>query len=72
MRKAEEKYGVPSPTISSWVKKGYITLLGNEGNKKFLDEQDVAYCAKVYHARRGQGKWLFNADGTPYVPRSEK
>jgi excisionase family DNA binding protein len=69
-RKAEEKYNIPSPTICSWVKKGFIASLGRDGNKVILDEQDVAFCAKIYHSHRGQGKWLFNTDGTPYVPRS--
>jgi excisionase family DNA binding protein len=72
VRKAEEKYGVPSPTVTNWVKKGYIGIIGQEGNKILLNEQDVAYCAGIYQSNRGQGKWLFNTDGTPYVPRSEK
>ena len=72
VRKAEEKYGVPSPTITSWAKRGYIAVIGQDGNKTLLDEQDVAYCAAIYQANRGQGKWLFNTDGTPYVPRDEK
>ena len=72
VRKAEEKYGVPSPTITSWAKRGYIAVIGQDGNKTLLDEQDVAYCAAIYQANRGQGKWLFNTDGTPYVPRAEK
>ena len=72
VRRAEDKYGVPSPTISSWVQRGYIAILGQAGNKILLNEQDVAYCAEIYHAHKGQGRWLFRSDGTPYVPRSEK
>lgn len=71
-RGAEEKYGVPAQNITTWVQKGFIGKLGVEKNKILINEQDVAYCAEIYHSHRGRGKWLFNADGTPYVPRSEK
>ena len=71
-RGAEEKYGVPAQNITTWVQKGFISKLGVEKNKILLDEQVVAYCAEIYHSHRGRGKWLFNADGTPYIPRSEK
>ncbi len=66
MSEAARKYNVPHPTLSLWSKRFYITKLGKVGNKTMLNEQDVAYCAEIYHANAGQGKWLFNKDGTPY------
>jgi hypothetical protein len=66
VRAAGRKYSIPSDTLSEWSKKGYISTIGFVGNKKMLDEADVAYCAEVYSANKGQGKWIFNPDGTPY------
>jgi len=70
---AARKYQVPQPTISRWVKRGFITKLGKKGQKILLNEQDVAYCARIYHDRGGgiQGRRLFAKDGTPYIPKSE-
>jgi len=72
VRGAEEKYDVPAQNITTWVQKGFIRKVGNDKNKILLNEQDVAYCAAIYRANRGRGKWLFNSDGTPYIPRAEK
>ncbi len=66
--KAAEVYTVPFSTIRGWVQKGYIGVIGSEGKKVLLNEQDVAYCADIYHLRKGQGKWLFDKDGLPYKP----
>ncbi|WP_041455027.1 hypothetical protein [Anaerolinea thermophila] len=68
--KAAEKYRVPFSTLRGWVAKGYIKVIGNEGKKVLLDEQDVAYCAEIYDQRRGQGKWLFDDNGLPYKPKT--
>ncbi|MBI3762225.1 MAG: MerR family transcriptional regulator [Chloroflexi bacterium] len=65
---AARKYGIPSPTISVWTKHGHIKQIEHDKNRVLLDEADVAYCAKVHEERGGQGRWLFNKDGTPYVP----
>jgi excisionase family DNA binding protein len=69
---AARKYDIPNPTIVRWVAKGIIRRMGTDKNRVLIDEADIAYCAEVYHSHRGRGKWLFNADGTPYVSRSEK
>jgi excisionase family DNA binding protein len=69
---ASRKYNIPNQTIVRWVAKGIIRRLGTEKNKVLIDQADLAYCAEIYHAHRGQGKWLFNPDGTPYVPRAER
>ena len=69
---AARKYDIPNPTIVRWVSKGIIKRLGTDKNKVLIDQADMAYCAEIYHHHRGQGKWLFNHDGTPYVPRAER
>lgn len=70
---AERKYDVPNPTIHRWIKKGYITIIGKDKNRVVVDEQDVAYCTEIYKNRvAGRGKWLFNPDGTPYIPKTEQ
>ncbi len=66
---AEQKYGISTQTISRWVQNGYIGQLGREGRKVLVDEADVAYCASVYKQIGGQGKRIFNPDGTPYTPK---
>ena len=68
---AADKYTVNKQTLSRWVAKGYIAILRRDGQKVFLDEADVAYCAEVAKARPGAGKWLFRDDGTPYKPNSK-
>lgn len=72
VRGAEEKYNVPAQNITTWVQKGFIHKFGVDKNRSLLNEQDVAYCAEIYHSRPGRGKWLFNTDGTPYIPQSEQ
>jgi len=64
---ASRKYNVPHPTLSRWKDKGLIKILGQESNKILLDEQDVAYCAYIYHQDGGQGKRIFADDGRPYI-----
>jgi hypothetical protein len=71
MMEASRKYDIPSSTLTRWINAGYISRLSNDGYRTFLDEADVAYCAEIYHKRSGQGKWLFNRDGTPYKPKNE-
>jgi len=67
---AARKYNLLQPTVSNWVKAGFIKRLGADKNRLLLDEQDVAYCAYIHHNRSGkQGSWLFRPDGTPYEYR---
>jgi hypothetical protein len=70
IREGGRKYSVPSPTISVWVDRGYIKVLGNKtvlgGHQKLIDEADLAYCAALYLEDPRQGRKLFNSDGTPY------
>jgi predicted site-specific integrase-resolvase len=67
---AERKYRVHNANFIRWAKAGFISTIGWDRNRRLLDEQDVAYCVHVYRQRKGQGKWLFNPDGTPYIPKS--
>lgn len=68
---ASRRYEISNVTILNWVKRGIIKRLGTEKNKVLLDEQDVAYCVDVYRTHGGkQGRWLFNLDGTPYIPQT--
>lgn len=64
---AERKYSIPNPTLSRWKSKGIIRMIGVDMNRVLLDEQDVAYCAHIYHQVGGQGKRIFATDGKPYV-----
>lgn len=65
-----KKYSIPKTTLFHWFEKGYIKSVGRNGQKVLLNEQDVAYCAGIYEKNKGQGKRLFNKDGTPYRPKN--
>ena len=68
---AARKYGIPDSTLHRWaVNKKFIAILERDGQKVLLNEQDVAYCAEVYKQHKGQGKRVFNSDGTPYKPKN--
>ena len=69
---AARRYDIPQVTVSRWVQKGLIKIIGEDKNKILLDEQDIAYCAEIHHKRGGQGKRLFKPDGTLYIPRTER
>ena len=68
---AARKYGLPNPTISRWVRRGIIRVLGREGQKVLIDEADVAYAVTVYRLKGGRkGMRIFDEDGRPYHPHS--
>ena len=67
---AARRYNLRHQTIVKWAKAGFIKRVGKERNRVLLDEQDVAYCAEIYHQNSGQGKTLFNSDGTPFKPKN--
>jgi excisionase family DNA binding protein len=69
VNEASRRYGVSNRTIGRWVKQGYIACLRRDGQRVLIDEADVAYCARIHRTRGGQGRWLFNQDGTPYTPK---
>jgi predicted site-specific integrase-resolvase len=68
---AARKHNVAVSTVHRWVTRGYITRLGQEGQKVLIDEADVAYCVEIYRAYGSRPRRrLFNDDGTPYVAKS--
>ncbi len=69
---AARKHNIPTGTITRWMQHGYIKQIGKDGKRTLIDAQDIAYCAEIQQQREGQGKWLFNPDGTPYTPKSEQ
>jgi hypothetical protein len=69
---AARKYNTEHSNIIRWTSRGFIKVLGKEKNRILLDEQDVAYCVEIYKTRAGQGKWVFNPDGTPYKPKDSR
>lgn len=65
---AARKYDIPQQTISRYVTKGIIKSIGRDGNKIMLDESYVAYAKEVIKRKKaGQGKWIFDKDGLPYI-----
>ena len=68
---ASRKYGVSTGTLTRWKQAGYIADISSDGYRVYLNEQDVGYCASVYSRRGGQGKRVFNQDGTPYKTKAE-
>ena len=70
LRESADEYNLPVSTLRGWVTKKIVSTIGIDGRKTLLDQADVAYCAKIYHAIGGQGKRIFNLDGTPYKPKT--
>lgn len=56
IRAAERKYGVPSRTISGWVSKGYIRVVLDTKNWKYIDEAELVKLIEKYKTNPGQGK----------------
>ena len=56
LREAARKYGVHSPTISRWVKRGYINILLRTKNELYIDEAELAKVIKIYKESPGQGR----------------
>jgi hypothetical protein len=71
LSEASRKYDLPLTTVHNWVRTGLIEIIGKEKNRILLNESDVAYCSEVRKNNPGQGKWLFNPDGTPYTPKTD-
>jgi predicted site-specific integrase-resolvase len=67
------KYDIALSTLSQWVHRGLIKRLGKEKNKVMLDEAYVAYAVEVKKTYpNSKGKWLFDTNGTPYIPATVK
>ncbi|MEA2008851.1 MAG: hypothetical protein U9O54_06990 [Chloroflexota bacterium] len=72
--KASRDYDIPQPTISRWTNDELIRVVRNEGQKKILDSQDVAYCAFIYQEFQEEGETrgrrIFDDNGLPYKPKT--
>lgn len=68
---AARKYNIPQQTISRWAQKGFIARLGTQGRKTLIDESHIATRAALYHKfKGGQGKWIFDKDGSVYKKKN--
>jgi predicted site-specific integrase-resolvase len=67
---AARKYGLATSTVHGWAQSGYVTRIGQVGQKVLIDEADVAYCVEIFRRSGSRGRRLFNPDGTPYKPKS--
>jgi|GEM_PF-299537 hypothetical protein len=70
INEAAKTYNVSYTTVRNWVVRGLIGRLGNRGQKVLLDQADVAYCVAIFRQGGSQGRRIFNADGTPYIPKT--
>jgi len=52
MNEAIKKYELSGGAISRWVSYGWLTVTKSNGNKKYVDEADVAYIAKLSQAKK--------------------
>ena len=68
---ASREFNIPSGTITRWMQKGIIKKLGSDGYRTLIDKADAAYCSEIYARSGGQGRRLFNSDGTPFTPKAK-
>jgi len=54
--RASEKYGVPTGTISKWIKRGWVKVIRRSTKRVWLDEASFAFMANRYKISPGQGK----------------
>ncbi len=58
---AAREYKLSQVTISQWVKKGQLELKRQQGQKKLVDEADIAYLAALGRAKKMRpGKKVFS------------
>jgi predicted site-specific integrase-resolvase len=68
---AARKYKIAFSTLQQWVQRDYVGRVGQDKNKVLINEQDVAYCVRIYREAGAVPKRrLFNSDGTPYKPKN--
>lgn len=56
LMEAERKYRIPNPTISRWVKRGYIPVLLRTKKELYIDEAKLIEVVSLYKESPGQGK----------------
>lgn len=65
INEAAKKYRIPYTTLYRWIKRGFISVKGQKGQKILISEQDVAFCELIYRPQKKQGKKIFTANGIP-------
>jgi hypothetical protein len=70
VREACEKYDLSPTTVYTWIRRGYVRVLEEggrgRGNKRLLNEADLAYAGGVADTRgRQQGRTIITDE---YVP----
>lgn len=67
---AAKKYGVPRPTIGTWMKRKYIEVIDSASYPMKVDEADILYCVDIYRKRKALGITggapLLDENGLPY------
>ncbi len=59
---AAREYKLSQVTISQWAKQGKLEVKGQQGQKKLVDEADVAYLAELGRAKKMRpGKKVFSS-----------
>jgi len=54
---ASRRYNIPQPTISRWVRKGFIIVIQDTGWAKYIGQEQMAELAANYARDPGRGKW---------------
>ncbi len=57
IREAGRKYNVASVNISKWVRKGFIPVLLETKNIKYIDEPTLVKVIQIYLEAPGRGRW---------------
>jgi hypothetical protein len=72
---SEERYGITGELLNSWIRKSYVLVIERgkrgRGSRMYLDEADVAYCARIHTLRQQAGVYagvpLLDENGLPYL-----
>jgi len=65
INEASKKYRIPYTTLYRWIRRGFISVKGQAGQKVLISEQDVAFCELIYRPQKRQGKKIFTDNGIP-------
>ncbi len=65
LSEANRRYGISHVTISRWIKRGVLEAKNRTGREVYVDEAEIATCAKIYkESNGGQGHWVFLGNST--------
>jgi len=65
INEAAKKYNIPYTTLYRWLKRGFISTIGRDGQKVLINEQEVAFCEFFYRPQKHRGKKIFSSNGLP-------